>query len=34
MIGFPSFILFFLLYQKRRKKACNKQTFSSILITF
>ena len=32
MIGFPSFNLFFLLYQKKIEKACHKQTFSEIFL--
>ncbi|AGU81222.1 hypothetical protein SAIN_0469 [Streptococcus anginosus C1051] len=31
MIGFPSFNLFFLLYQKNIKKARDKQAFSKIV---
>jgi len=33
MIGFPSFNLFFLLYQKKSEKACHKQAFSRIFFT-
>ncbi|ABN45115.1 Hypothetical protein SSA_1733 [Streptococcus sanguinis SK36] len=33
MIGFPSFNLFFLLYQKKSEKACHKQAFSKIFFT-
>ncbi|RKV85819.1 MAG: hypothetical protein D8H99_39855 [Streptococcus sp.] len=33
MIGFPSFNLFFLLYQKKCEKACYKQAFSTIFCT-
>ncbi|MBP2620914.1 hypothetical protein DHL47_06095 [Streptococcus panodentis] len=33
MIGFPSFNLFFLLYQKHRKKARSKQAFSKIFLS-